>query len=137
LEALKGGASIPVGANTSAAKAAINALINGLNSIAGITGKKFATIATGTRNFAGGLALVGEQGPEMVYLPQGSAVSTAAKTQKIMEGGPSPITMTGGNSGGTVFQITVNGAVDPYSTARQIQTILAKGGYAGFSAKAA
>jgi hypothetical protein len=137
LEALKGGASIPVGANTSAAKAAINALINGLNSISGITGKKFATIATGTRNFAGGLALVGEQGPEMVYLPQGSAVSTAAKTQKIMEGGPSPITMTGGNSGGTVFQITVNGAVDPYSTARQIQTILAKGGYAGFSAKAA
>jgi hypothetical protein len=50
--------------------------------------------------------------------------------------GPGPLS-AGSGSGGTVVQITVNGAVDPYSTARQIQTILAKGGYAGFSAKAA
>jgi hypothetical protein len=63
-------------------------------------------------------------------------VSTAQQTQKIMEG-PAPMALSGGSSGGTVINIVVNGAVDPYSTARQIQTILAKGGYAGFSAKAA
>ena len=31
-------------------------------------------LANGTSNFAGGLAIVGEQGPELVDLPTGSAV---------------------------------------------------------------
>jgi len=37
--------------------------------------KKFnSSFATGVRNFGGGTALVGERGPEMVYLPKGSSV---------------------------------------------------------------
>lgn len=36
--------------------------------------KKYEGFATGVRNFGGGAALVGERGPEMVYLPKGSSV---------------------------------------------------------------
>ena len=51
---------------------------------------------------------------------------------------PGPPHMGGAQaSGGGGVVINISGAVDPYNTARQIQTILAKGGYAGFSAKAA
>ena len=35
---------------------------------------KQKAFATGVRNFGGGTALVGERGPEMVYLPKGSSV---------------------------------------------------------------
>ncbi len=35
---------------------------------------KQKAFATGVRNFGGGAALVGERGPEMVYLPKGSSV---------------------------------------------------------------
>jgi hypothetical protein len=40
-------------------------------------------LAKGTRNFGGGLALVGEQGPELVNLPRGSRVHTAAQTRSM------------------------------------------------------
>jgi len=36
--------------------------------------KQYSGFATGVRNFGGGTALVGERGPEMVYLPKGSSV---------------------------------------------------------------
>lgn len=40
--------------------------------------------AMGTNFAAGGLSLVGEQGPELVNLPRGSSVSTAGTTQGLM-----------------------------------------------------
>ena len=43
-------------------------------------------LATGARGFAGGLALVGEQGPELVRLPPGSDVFTAAQTASLAGG---------------------------------------------------
>ncbi len=43
-------------------------------------------LATGARNFAGGLALVGEQGPELVALPRGSDVYTATETRNMGAG---------------------------------------------------
>jgi hypothetical protein len=40
-------------------------------------------LASGARNFGGGLALVGEQGPELVSLPRGSDVYTASETRNM------------------------------------------------------
>lgn len=44
-------------------------------------------LAKGTDNFAGGLALVGEEGPELVNLPTGSRVTPAAETADALGGG--------------------------------------------------
>lgn len=72
-----------------AAKAAIFGLFNmftgggfgtatgGLTSFLGIPG-----FATGTDYAPGGIALVGEQGPELVHLPRGSKVKTASETAR-------------------------------------------------------
>lgn len=48
---------------------------------AGISG-----FATGVRNFGGGLAMVGENGPELVNLPKGSSVMTNNQSQKMGTG---------------------------------------------------
>jgi hypothetical protein len=45
------------------------------------------SFATGTRNAPGGMALVGERGPELVNLPKGSSVATAPETRREMGGG--------------------------------------------------
>ena len=39
---------------------------------------------TGVRNFAGGLAIVGEKGPELVYLPQGSDVYSNTESRSML-----------------------------------------------------
>jgi hypothetical protein len=44
---------------------------NALNAI----GKTLPSFASGVQNFAGGMALVGERGPELVNLPKGSSVT--------------------------------------------------------------
>ena len=54
------------------------------SSINGI-GKK-AAFATGTLSAPGGMALVGERGPEMVNLPRGARVTPAAQTASMMGG---------------------------------------------------
>jgi hypothetical protein len=40
--------------------------------------------ATGTENFAGGIAMVGENGKEMVHLPTGSRITPAAETRRLL-----------------------------------------------------
>jgi phage-related tail protein len=42
--------------------------------------------ATGTSNHPGGMALVGEQGPELVNLPRGSSVYTNSESMGMMGG---------------------------------------------------
>ena len=60
--------------------------------IAGIAAVALGTIlrnqqfAVGTRNAPGGLALVGERGPELISVPRGSAVTPAAQTANILGG---------------------------------------------------
>lgn len=54
--------------------------------------------ASGVQNFSGGYALVGENGPEMVNLPQGSNVYPAGQTQQMM----------GGAGGGGNLNVTIN-----------------------------
>ncbi|SDG26522.1 hypothetical protein SAMN04488598_1745, partial [Halanaerobium congolense] len=60
--------------------------------VPGVGGKNFGPdipkiplLAKGTNNFGGGLAIVGEQGPEMVNMPKGSQVTTASKTETIIQ----------------------------------------------------
>jgi hypothetical protein len=55
-------------------------LIRDVQSIAA-TGIQFK--ATGTRGFSGGLSVVGERGPELVELPQGSKIYNAGETRSM------------------------------------------------------
>lgn len=53
--------------------------------------------ATGTNYAPGGLALVGEYGPELVNLPRGSQVKTASETRQIIKNsGSAGVTINGG-----------------------------------------
>lgn len=73
----------------------INASISGINAIKppdwipGIGGKSvniplIPRLAKGTHNFGGGLAMVGEQGPELVSLPQGSRVTPHSESMGML-----------------------------------------------------
>lgn len=48
---------------------------------------KFKTFAKGVRDFAGGMAMVGEEGPELVNLPRGADVFSAPETRTALAGG--------------------------------------------------
>jgi len=72
-------------------------------------------LASGTTYHKGGLAIVGEQGPELVDLPRGSRVTPHGESMGRMRA------MSSGSGGVTII---VNGALDPDAVARQIQTIL-------------
>jgi hypothetical protein len=54
------------------------------NAMAGIGSQ--SAFATGTLSAPGGMALVGERGPEMVNLPRGARVTPAAQTASMMGG---------------------------------------------------
>jgi phage-related protein len=68
----------------------INTLIAGFNSISGAVGGpqigQIPHLATGTRFFAGGLALVGERGPELAMLPRGAQVLNHRDTRLALAG---------------------------------------------------
>ena len=51
--------------------------------------------AVGTRNAPGGMALVGERGPEMISLPRGSQVLPAAQTSNMLGGMPAAVEIYG------------------------------------------
>lgn len=70
-----------------AGQSLINGMVRGINDAAGAVGRAVTGIATGAlhnahipgfasgvQNFSGGLAIVGERGPELVQLPSGSNV---------------------------------------------------------------
>jgi hypothetical protein len=57
--------------------------------------------ADGFKNFPGGLALVGEEGPELVRLPAGADVMPARPTQAFI-GGPTGLSLPGGGGGPSV-----------------------------------
>lgn len=81
---------------------AINGMIKGLNKIKvnipswvekttgmsdfGINIPLIPMLAKGTDNFGGGMAIVGEQGPELVEMPRGSKVTPNAQTERMMNG---------------------------------------------------
>lgn len=65
-----------------------NAMIRGFNAIPLVpdipTIPHIPYLAQGTRAFAGGLAIVGELGPELVNLPRGADVRSAAETNRML-----------------------------------------------------
>jgi phage-related protein len=76
---------------TSSILAPFNLILKGLNLIPGVklptlslSIPKIPSFATGTNNFGGGAALVGEGGPELVTMPRGSAVHTASETKQML-----------------------------------------------------
>lgn len=70
-----------------------NAVFSGINAVS-VPGLGFnlpkidkiriSKLAKGTNNFAGGLAMVGEQGPELVHLPQGSRVTPHSESMGML-----------------------------------------------------
>ncbi len=99
---------IAVGAAALVAQQAINlALVNPFLTIAaGIALSALGSLiknttgpqnrfAVGTRNAPGGMALVGERGPEMISLPRGSQVLPAAQTANMMGGVGSAVEIYG------------------------------------------
>lgn len=69
----------------------INGLITGANSAGSkipgyITINPLQPLAKGTTNFSGGMALVGERGPELVNLPRGSDVFSNRDSQGMLGG---------------------------------------------------
>lgn len=81
--------------------------------------------ASGVRNFAGGLALVGERGPELVALPRGSNVYSNSDTRSMLAG-------AGAGGGGIVINVDARGS---NLSASQIRAAVRQGlGSAGTSA---
>jgi phage-related protein len=46
--------------------------------------------ATGVDNFGGGLAVVGENGPELAYLPNHTSIKDAEETKRVLDGAGAP-----------------------------------------------
>lgn len=93
----------------------INKLIDGINSVSGAVGLgtigRLPKLATGTNFFSGGLALVGERGPELVYLPRASKVSptNARDTQTVLGTiTPTPNVLNQQPAQATTVNMTVN-----------------------------
>lgn len=94
----------------------INSFISGINGIKipdwvpGVGGKKFSIplipgFAKGVDNFGGGLAVVGEKGPELLNLPTGSSVTSNAKTQRLFDGSVSKLSNEADKTWGTASNI--------------------------------
>lgn len=54
--------------------------------------------ARGTHNWRGGLTVVGEEGPELISLPRGSAIHSAGETRTMMSGGGGRSGVRGGDT---------------------------------------
>lgn len=71
-----------------------NKVIDGINLLPGVSINHIPDIphlATGGRILRGGMALVGEQGPEVVSLPRGAEVHSNASTRAMVDGDAQPI----------------------------------------------
>lgn len=76
----------------------VNAMIGGLNKLkipdwvpgiggAGIDIPEIPMLAKGTDYFRGGMAIVGEQGPELVTMPRGASVTPNQETETLLNNG--------------------------------------------------
>jgi hypothetical protein len=67
--------------------------LRAINLIRGLKINMIPDFAGGTSHAPGGLALVGERGPELVHLPRGSQVHTATETRGMLGGGARNVTV--------------------------------------------
>ena len=93
--AIKGGITTAIAGVVGAVKGVLNGVINaanrvirGVNKLPKVNIPQIPGLAVGARNFAGGLAMVGERGPELVSLPRGADVYTAQQTRNMMSAPP-------------------------------------------------
>lgn len=102
LDGLFDGVASGAAAAFGAAKSIINSVIRGINAAIKPINKAagfvhapkvpvIPELAVGARNFRGGVALVGEKGPELVDIPGGSDVHTASDTRGILGSAGAPI----------------------------------------------
>jgi phage-related tail protein len=91
-------------------------VLNVVHNVVHTTGGHVPAFAKGTMSAPGGLAWVGEQGPELVNLPRGSQVIPAGRSARMAAGG----------GGGVTVVVHASGLVDPSSMARAIEAELAK-----------
>ncbi len=107
----------------------VNSLIDAYNSVAGTLGlgslDHISHIAGGTQFFGGGLALVGELGPELVAMPRGAQVFTASDTRAML-GGPG-----GGGGQTTTINIDARGTTDPRGVEDAVRRALSAAGIRG------
>lgn len=106
----------------------VNNVVDGVNKAANkVPGApKMSTIpylASGTRNFGGGMAIVGERGPELVSLPRGSNVYSSNESKQMMNQAPINITIQAGAFMGTQmdarkFALYIQQALEDAQTAK-------------------
>jgi phage-related protein len=91
-----------------AIKSAIHDVTSGIGDVAGVAGKIGGGIgsilghfASGTSYAPGGLAEVGERGPELMYVPRGAQILNAGSTSRLLSG------ETGGAASTRVVQQTI------------------------------
>lgn len=111
----------------------LNSFISMINGAAGIINKipgvhipgiphiGLPRLAFGAKNYAGGVTLVGERGPELVNLPKGSDVYTATQTANAFRNS------RGGGGGVTIQHMEVHNDVDAHNVIEQIGWRLARG----------
>jgi hypothetical protein len=89
--------------------------------------------ASGTRSAAAGVALVGEEGPELVELNGGERIFNARETGKIMGNQSAPSSFGGGAGGGMTLNvapgaIVVNGNASGDDIVRALDNYVRRGG---------
>lgn len=111
----------------------LNSFIGMINGAAGIINKipgvhipgiphiGLPRLAFGAKNYAGGVTLVGERGPELVNLPKGADVYTATQTANAFRNS------RGGGGGVTIQHMEVHNDVDAHNVIEQIGWRLARG----------
>lgn len=111
----------------------LNSFISMINGAAGIINKipgvhipgiphiGLPRLAFGAKNYAGGVTLVGERGPELVNLPKGADVYTATQTSNAFRNS------RGGGGGVTIQHMEVHNDVDAHNVIEQIGWRLARG----------
>ena len=111
----------------------LNSFISMINGAAGIINKipgvhipgiphiGLPRLAFGAKNYAGGVTLVGERGPELVNLPRGADVYTATQTANAFRNS------RGGGGGVTIQHMEVHNDVDAHNVIEQIGWRLARG----------
>ena len=78
---------------------AINALLKGVDSL-------YAQHATGANYARGGWSMVGENGPEAMYVPQGSMIKTAPQTTSLNTPGGRSVVIEQTNNNYSMFDLT-------------------------------
>lgn len=112
----------------------LNKLADGASGTPSAPGVTVPGFASGVENYRGGLAVVGEDGPELLDLPGGSSVTPAGPTASFLDGLSLPMGGGGGGGGGGSFtwngDLVVQGSDDPRATALAVRDELIRIGRA-------